>query len=221
MFFILYGIQLMGEFIPFGLFRLFIPQLCLFFLIIFVKYTFYKDNKSKVPTLQILIFIFLKILEIIYVLIYDFQIPLKKTISISLIPLFYSYITILALEISIPLFWLGYKALVMYNKLKVHDIQPWLKKRYLLISISSFFLGLSSYANYLLPYEGGYEEVNPIIFMLIASALLVFSFGNLIAWVMPKSLKRHFNRKYKTNEDLVLTERDITDIFKEKLSGGN
>jgi len=221
MFFILYGTQLSGEFIPFGVFRYILPQLCLLFLIIFVIYTFYKDSRSILPIIQIVIFIITRILEIIYVLIYGFQLPLKTTIDIGLIPVFYSYITILTIQISSPTFWLGYKALNTYNNLNTHDIQPWIKKRYLLIAVSAFFLGLSSYANYFLPYEGGYEAVNPIIFILVASALLIFSFGNLLAWTMPKSIKRYFNRKYKEKEEESLSEKELVDIIKNKVLGGN
>ncbi|TFG18213.1 MAG: hypothetical protein EU531_00870 [Promethearchaeota archaeon] len=221
MFFILYGIQMTGEFFPFGVFRYILPQLCLLFLIFFVKYTFYKDSKSKIPLLVLLIFISSRILEVVYVIIYDFQLPLKNTISIELIPSFYIYITILVIEISVPMFWLGYKALITYNNLKNHDIQPWIKKRYQIIAVSAFFLGLSSYANYFLPYEGGYEAVNPIVFIFIASALLIFSFGNLFGWIMPNWLKSFFNRNYKAKEEETLSERELMDMIERKISGGN
>ncbi|TFF69058.1 MAG: hypothetical protein EU516_01705 [Promethearchaeota archaeon] len=221
MFFILYGIQLLGEFIPFGIVRYFLPQLCLLFLILFVKYTFYKDSKSKITIVILLVFIISKIFEVLFVIIYDFQIPLKETIDIALIPIFYIYITILAVQISIPMFWLGYKALITYINLKNYNIEPWIKKRYLFVAISALFLGISSYANYFMPYKGGYEAVNPIIFIFVASALLIFSFGNLLAWVMPKSLKRYFNRKYEIKEEENFSEKELMDIIKTKLSGGN
>ena len=221
LFFILYGTQLLGEFIPFGVFRIFIPQLCLLFLIIFIKYTFYKDSKSRLPALQILFFFILRILEIVYIINFDFQIPLKTSIGVGLIPIFYSYIIILALEISLPMFWLGYKALDTYHNFKPYDIEPWVKKRYQLIAISSFFLGSSSYANFLIPYEGGYEAVNPVLFLLIASALLIFSFGNLIAWVMPSAFKKYFNRGYQPKEEEILSEKELKEKIKKKVSGGH
>jgi hypothetical protein len=169
---------------------------------------------------MILLFVILKIFEMIYVILYNFQLPLKNSIDLELIPLFYSYITILTIQISVPMFWLGYKALITYNNLKNHDIQPWIKKRYLFIAISAIFFGLSSYANYFMPYEGGYESVNPMLFIFVASSLLIFSFGNLLGWLMPKSFKRYFNRKYKTKEEENFSEKELIDIVRMKIAGG-
>ncbi|TFF97327.1 MAG: hypothetical protein EU541_08390 [Promethearchaeota archaeon] len=159
-------------------------------------------------------------MELIYDLLYDLRLPLKTSLDISLIPIFYSYIATISLQISLTMFWLAYNALITYNNLKNYNIEPWIKKRYLFIAISALFLGLSSFANFFFPLEGGYEAVHPILFIFVASALIIFSFGNLFAWIMPNFLKGFFNREYEPKNEDILSERELLDKIKKQVLGG-
>ena len=50
---------------------------------------------------------------------------------------------------------------------------------------------------------------------------MIFSFGNLIAWVMPSAFKKYFNRAYQQKEEEILSEKELKEIINNKASGGH
>ena len=221
MFFILYGIQFMGRFLFPFIFAALYSQLCLLFLIIFIKNTFYKDSKSFLPLIVIITFIVLKIFSTIIALLYNFKIPPSILINPSQFFIYYLYVTLIVLEVTIPSIWLACNALKIYRRLENYDIEPWVKKRYLLIAIPSLLFAASAIASYLMPLEGGFEATHPVVSIFVASSFIIFSFGNLIAWIMPKKLKKYYNRNYEVPISEELSEKDLLDKIKSQLSKGD
>lgn len=221
MFFILYGIQFLGDFLFPFIFNAFFSQLCLLFLIIFIINTFYKDSKSFLPPIVIITFIILKIFSTTIVFLYNFKIPLMILINPSQFFMYYVYVTFIVLEVTIPTIWLACNALKIFRRLKNYDIEPWVKKRYLLIAIPSLIFAASAIASYFMPLEGGFEATHPVLSIFVASAFIIFSFGNLIAWTMPKKLKKYYNRNYKVPISEELSEKDLLDKIKAQLSKGD
>lgn len=220
LFFILYGLQFLGEFIfPYAI-RAFYSQFCLFFLILFVKATFYKESKHIFPYFMIISFLILKIFDFYFRFWYNFQLPLLISISGDQISLYYVFVIITMLEVSPPLVWLSSKALVTYTNLKKYEIEPWVKMRYLLVAISGLFLAISGVLTIFMPIEGGYESVPPIVTIFIAVSFIIFSVGNLIAWVMPRKLKNYFNRGYTPISDEKLSESELLENIRKQLTGG-
>lgn len=125
------------------------------------------------------------------------------------------------LEITIPTIWLAYNSLKVYRRLKNLDIEPWVKKRYLLIAIASLIFAASAIASFFMPLEGGFEATHPVVSIFVASSFIIFSFGNLIAWIMPKKLKEYYNRNYKVPISEDLSEKDLLDKIKSQLSKGD
>lgn len=166
MFFILYGIQFLGGFLFPFIFAAFFSQVCLLFLIIFIINTFYKDSKSFMPLIVIITFIILKIFATTIAVLYNFKIPLFVSINPSQFFIYYMYVTFIVLEVTIPAIWLAYNALKVYRRLKNYDLEPWVKKRYLLIAIPSLIFAASAISSYLMPLEGGYEATHPVVSIL-------------------------------------------------------
>ena len=221
MFFILYGIQFIGAFLFPYVFAAFFSQICLLFLIIFIKNTFYKDSKSFLTPIVIITFIVLKVFSTTIALLYNFKIPPTILIRPSQFFIYYTYVTLIVLEVTIPSIWLACNALKIYRRLKNYDIEPWVKKRYLLIAIPSLIFAASAIASYFMPLQGGFEATHPVVSIFVASSFIIFSFGNLFAWVMPKKLKKYYNRNYEVPISEELSEKDLLDKIKSQLSKGD
>ncbi|MGB5912887.1 MAG: hypothetical protein WBH31_16985 [Promethearchaeia archaeon] len=219
LFFILYSIQLLGEFIFPYIIKAFYSQICILFLILFIKIVFYKGSKAFFPNFMIISFVILKGFDFYFRLHFNFQVPLLITINTDQIPLYYIFVAITVLEVSSPLTWLGYKAIRTNVNLKNYEIEPWVKKRYLLIACSALILALSDIFTFFLPPGGGYEAVHPALMIFTALSFIIFSFGNLIAWIMPKRLKNYFNRGYTPPSDEVLTENELLEKIRKQLAG--
>jgi hypothetical protein len=216
-FFIVYGIQLLGEFSFPIIVNAVLAQMCIIFLLFFIKNTFYKESLRGFP-LIILIFVLLKAIDFFLRLEYNFQIPQETDLTKSEIQIYYIFVTIAFLEVAPTLTWLSYSSFNVYYNLKRYEIEPWVKIRYLLIGFSSLMLALSNISSFFLPYQGGYESVNPIHIVFIAISFIIFSFGNLIAWLMPKKLKIYFNRNYKPKVQEDLSENELMEKIKSQLS---
>jgi hypothetical protein len=139
-------------------------------------------------------------------------------ILISEIPFYYLLAFTVSLQIIISISWLSYLSLKVYNRLKKQNIEPWIKKRYLILGISSIFFTLNGFIILFVPIGVGFE--NLFFTILVASTVFLFSFGNLIAWIMPNKIKKYFNRKYKSVKDEALSENALMEKIKSELAGG-
>jgi hypothetical protein len=183
------------------------------FLILFVKFTFYKDRKSPFFTI-LSSTIIAKIAYLVISIITEFEQSLLFLIIKACI---YSFI------IFISSFWLSYASFSSYNKIKKQNIAPWVKKRYLMVGISAIFLIAQIIPILFIPYRGSLSDpfvATPVMF--IASLNITFALLNLFAWVMPKWLKRYLNQGYKSPEDTTLSEDALMEELKSQLAkGGN
>jgi hypothetical protein len=167
---------------------------------------------------MIISFVILKAFDFYFRFHFSFQVPLLITINADQIPLFYIFVTITVLEVSPPLTWLGYKAIRTNVNLKNYEIEPWVRKRYLLIASSALVLATSDIFTFFLPPGGGYKAVHPALMIFIAFSFLTFSFGNLIAWIMPKRLKDYLNRGYTPPSDEILSENELLEKIRKQLA---
>jgi len=217
MFFLLFGTQFF-----LGLFNLTIPyaivsELGLIFLILFVKRTFYKEKKFIFPIILITI-IFFKGFNTVLRILYAFKIPPTSPVPSDQIPIYYFLVGTLSIQLIISFLWLSYAELSTYFRIKNYDIEPWVKKRYLILGISSLFFVINGFILPLIPIENGYE--NFIITFLVAITIFVFSFGNLIGWVMPKILKDFLNKNYVKASEEEFSESELLDKITLQLKGG-
>ena len=179
---------------------------------------FYKGFKVFFPNFMIISFLILKVFDFYFRFVFSFQVPLLITINADQIPLYYIFVTITVLEVTIPLIWLGYKAIRTNINLKNYEIEPWVRKRYLLIASSALVLAISDIFTFFLPAGGGYKLVHPALLIFTAFSFLVFSFGNLIAWIMPKRLKNYFNRGFIPPSDEILSENELLEKIRKQLA---
>lgn len=183
------------------------------FLILFVKFTFYRDRKSPFFTI-LSSAIIAKIAYFVISIITEFEQSLLFLIIKACI---YSFI------IFISSFWFSYASFSSYNKIKKQNIAPWVKKRYLILGISAFFLIAQIIPILFIPYRGSLSDpsvATPVMF--IASLNITFALLNLFAWVMPNWLKKYLNQGYKSPEDTTLSEDALMEELKSQLAkGGN
>lgn len=183
------------------------------FLILFVKFTFYRDRKSPFFTI-LSSTIIAKIAYIIIHIITEFEQSLLFLVIKACISSFIIFISS---------FWLLYAAFSSYNNIKKQNIAPWVKKRYLMVGISAIFLIAQIIPILFIPYRGSFSDpfvATPI--MILASLNIISALLNLFAWVMPNWLKRYLNQGYKSQEDTTLSEDALMAKIKAQLGkGGN
>ena len=183
------------------------------FLIFFVKYTFYVDRKS--PFFYILLSAI--IAKIAYVLTYSISDILQS------VQLYVISAGISSFIIFLSSFWLSYAALSSYQNIKKKDISPWVKKRYLMVGISAFFLIAQVLPIMFTPYRGSFSDPVMATWVMILTFLnIFFAVFSLFAWVMPKWLKRYLNQGYESQEDIIPSESDdgLMEKLKSKLTKG-
>jgi hypothetical protein len=188
--------------------------LVVFFLLVFIKVTFYKESKIFFPILLLPIFI-LKILGTTLRILYEFKIPLTSPINPLEIPYYYLLVATVSIQLTISFFWLCYAELSMFFRIKKQNLEPWVKKRYLILGISSGFFLLNGFILPLIPIEGNYANLPYTI--MIAISIFVFSIGNLIGWIMPKRLKKIFNKNFVKTTDIDLSEKELIDKINNQL----
>ncbi len=185
----------------------FIPNLVLLF---FIQYTFYKDRKSPFKILFFSI-ITLKVINFSIALIFPISIPMTASLTINQLPFYYIYLVIVFVIISLSELWLAYSALSYYFSNKKTNLEPWVKKRYLLIGIAALILSLEGVLwLFLPPSPEGFENPQSfIIGFLVVIVYTLFTLTSLIVWIMPKKLKNFFNRNYKNAHDNKLSEEEL------------
>ena len=121
-------------------------------------------------------FIITKILTSYLSFFYNFRIPLENPISNDEILLFWIYKIVAFLGATPTFLWLSFAAYKTYNNLKKYNIEYWIIKRYTIIAFSSIIFALSNFSTIFIPPVVGYESLNIIHLLFIASAFLLFSF---------------------------------------------
>lgn len=218
MFFIVYPLTFFSQFISPNLIYPIVAESSLIFLLIFIEETFYKGLRSPYLFL-IFIIITLNIIDSVFRFLYGFKIPLTFSISSELVIPYYIFALIVSSQITITMVWFLCSTLKSYRVINKFKIEPWIKKRYLIILVSCFCFALNGVLVLVIPIEGGYE--NLFITYTVATTLILFSFGNLIGWLMPQRLKNYFNKNYTTVKEETLTEKELLQKIKSELKGGN
>ncbi|MFX0005534.1 MAG: hypothetical protein ACFFAV_02275 [Candidatus Hermodarchaeota archaeon] len=187
-------------------------------LVIFTKYTFFKERRS--PFLFLLTsLIIIKVIDFVLKIFIPFSIPLNFVLSSSEIPFFYLYLILTSSSILLSYLWLGLSSLKYYKLIKRENIEPWIKKRYQIIGYSSLIITLNSIIYLLFPINTyNWEAFFPFTLgLLLTINTTLFSLSNLIAWIMPKRLKNYLNKDYQRINDEDFSEAELMKIIKKQL----
>ena len=190
-------------------------------LLVFVKFTFFQDRKSKFVLFFTILGI-LKIVNLILKLNVPFSIPQAKPLEESYRMLYYLDLSILFLMIFISYSWFASSSLNYYKRIKDAPIQPWIKVRYLIIGISSIFSALNAIVYLFYPFNTTSLEtpLATTLSIIITVNTFVFAIGNLIAWVFPKKLRYFFNDVFESAEDEIVSipEQKVMEIIKSEIN---
>jgi len=223
-FFFLTGLDFIFEILAFNIFaHIFFAIFTnspLILLIFFIKYTFYRQKESAYEKILVA-FIILKILDLVLRIPNQFTVPQDVEISISQIPLYYTFEIIVIINNFLVQGWFFYVTYTTYISLKNVDIAPWIKKRYLWISSAILCSAISTFLSIFIPPTGGWYQGSPIALMIAIFKIpfvMIFYFGSLIGWIMPKKLKQYYNRNYQPVEELDLSEEELMNFISNQLS---
>jgi hypothetical protein len=176
--------------------------------VLFTNSTFYKDTKSKAK----LVLICVIVLGLI-------QIPF---FILNLRQLYYIRV---ALDVPYTLLvfnWLALSSYRVYKRIKFENIQPWIKIRYKMIFIFSFILSMNNIPEFFQPTGVNWGDptnaISLMVFGAMAIIVIIFSIGFSLAWFMPISLKKYFNRNYTPVNEEPLSEEELTNLLRNQLS---
>ncbi|MBD3185785.1 hypothetical protein GF325_03060 [Candidatus Bathyarchaeota archaeon] len=208
------------------------------FYVIFTKKAFYKDRKSLFPLILSIILV-TRVVHFIERYIFRYTVPhVGESIAQADLGIYYFHVTLVAIMHGVADLWLAYASLTAYKQSSKSCLKPWIKKRYLLVCISALVHSTFIIAWYLIPTDGsGYNSPRglPVGILQMVTALL-YSFINLLCWIMPRFFKRWLGMgeipesiaeteslKKQIPEEVIksLTSREIimvVDILGDKLS---
>lgn len=182
-----------------------------FSLIFFVKFTFYAERKSAFSIVLVSVII----AKICYIVTF---IITRITLSAEMNDIVQGFASFILFYTSV---WLSFASFSAFHKIKKSNIQPWVKKRYLIVGISAIFLASQSIPTIMVPFQVSFESpLMATLTILITTLNIIFAVLSLIAWVMPKKLKEYFNRNYSKLEDEELSEEQLLAQVKLQLLKG-
>ncbi len=190
------------------------------FLILFVKCTFYKDKKSSFWVVLVS-FLVLRIIDLILRVENNFMVPQVETIYDEKILLYYLFLTVVIFNSILVNGWFFYASFKTYRLIKSENISPWVKQRYLIVSLAMLSNIISISLNFFIPPNGGWY-LGSIVALVIAIIKLpfvfLFIFGNLIGWIMPARLKSYFDRNYLVQDDADVNEDGLLKAIRKELA---
>ena len=114
--------------------------------------------------------------------------------------------------ISIIGVWTTYASNSAFSNVKLLDIEPAIKQRYKLFTISGvsfIIIGLV----FAIPYSWLFnnELLSAIITLITSINIFIFNIVNYLIWMMPKKIRQYFNKGYTPSQldDKGLTEEEI------------
>ncbi|MHA1661261.1 MAG: hypothetical protein ACTSUT_19350 [Promethearchaeota archaeon] len=170
---------IMGNF-----FRCLAMLMCTFF----IKTTFYREKKSHFK-------IFL--LYGIFILFITSFIAFLHFITHDLNLLWLANILFGSLMASVSI-WQSYASFSTRKKIKKLNIETYIKKRYILFRNAAILFSILGIVIMFQNPVGTGELYSLIIPFLILILLFTFILLNFLIWIMPKGLKKYFNRGYTT-----------------------
>jgi hypothetical protein len=191
-------------------------------IVIFTNQTFHKNRNSQ-GTLILIIIIFLAIFMIVfhteYVYLFVIEIPHERSpFTFYLkqgVDLVFTFLTFA---------WMSWSSNEAYKKLKNQDIEPWIKARYKLISMSSFLISLQGIPEIFRPWDLPPSEITHpsilIIFGITAILAMICSLTITLAWFMPNRLKNYYNKDFSVIEDEEYSEEELIKKISEELKKG-
>ncbi|MHA1987879.1 MAG: hypothetical protein ACW98D_14685 [Promethearchaeota archaeon] len=173
--------------------------------LIFIDRTFYQDRKSPFKLLLVLTLV-LGILTITSFILFEQAIIFEKNIAFLLHNIF------VGADFAIFGLWSFIAASGSLKSFSSSDVvEPWVKGRYKLVKFYSICIILVGALTLFTPVEG---TVNwALLVILVANVLRIA--GETLAWIMPKFLKKYFNRGFSSTDIIEeLSEEEILEAMK-------
>jgi hypothetical protein len=144
-------------------------------------------------------------------------------LDIAYISFYYLYLSIISLFTLITYLWFGVSSISYYKTIVNQRIEPWIKKRYFILGLSSLIASMNGIIYLLFPFNStSFEELFTfVVGLLLEINFLIFSIGNLLAWLMPKQLKDYFNKDFQPLQEETLSEKELMEEIKLQLSKGD
>ncbi len=184
---------------------------------LFTLLSFHYEQKKKFSNLCFALIFLLSVIRI--------PIIIFKEINLDPITHYISVITYI-ITLFTTFIWLAYSSNTFLKSIKKVEIEPWIKFRYKLITYSSIIFPFHSIWVLFQPWDVEFADPTNLYSVVTFSLMTLFSagfgLGMLIAWIMPKTLKKYINKRqgYVKEQELDLTEEELMQLLKDQISGG-
>jgi hypothetical protein len=169
----------------------------------FTHKTYYRNRKS--PILLFVIIIFGAYIGMQAKVILTTSAIIQSTQLVSIIDQLFSVI------FSFLTFgWLGYASIKSFQSLEQDDIEPWIKKRLLLVSYSAFIEMLFN-----IEFANPENLASIVLMYMMVLIILIFGVTQFFAWLMPTRLKLYLNKGYTLVSDEEYASMSEEDIMKQ------
>lgn len=152
------------------------------------------------------------------------RITLSITRAIYIHPItFYLLLASINCHSFLIFFWLGWSSFSTFKRLRDHEIAPWIKTRYKVISFVSFFYPFQGILFFIIPWNSDWADPSNLLsliqFFVNTIFSLIFIIGMTIAWIIPKKLKNYLNRKkgYRPSEERDFSEDELMKLIKDQI----
>ena len=187
-------------------------------LVIFIKLTFHRHKKSGFKIILISLII-IRTIDCIIRLNFRISVPMSYLLDESLLIYYYYILFSITASFLCSHLWLGLVALRYYTSIKDVNIEPWIKKRYQILGLTSIFYSFTIFIYYLVPYNviGVFAYPNIILMYIILGVTLFYSIGMFLGWVMPRRLKKYFNKDFSDIAEKEYSEDELMELIKKEL----
>ncbi|MHA2338344.1 MAG: hypothetical protein ACXACX_13640 [Candidatus Hodarchaeales archaeon] len=189
-----------------------------FLFALFTYLTFHKEKVDYRPKLILYSLLIITFLRILF--------NITRTIYISPTT-FYLLLASINCHTFLVFFWLGLSSFSTYKRLRDHEIAPWIKIRYKILSFISFFYPFQEILKFFIPWNSDWADPSNLLsfiqFFVNVIFSLVFIMGMILAWIIPKKLKIFLNHKkgYIASEDRDISEDELMKLISDQLIEGD
>ena len=109
------------------------------------------------------------------------------------VELYHVNVALMGMLVVVTLTWLARSALIAHRDVRGKAIEPWIKKRYLLVGWSTVILAWTGIAPLFMRSGAGFTGSQALMIISMVTVSLIHAILSYLCWVMPRGFKRMLN----------------------------
>ncbi len=166
-------------------------------LVIFTKLAFYRKKRSMFRVI-LPVAIGLRVVHFIEMVAHGYTVPSYEALLPSDLPLYYLHVFLVSIQLAIAFAWLAMASYHSYTQTRSESIEPWIWKRFLLVSAGNMIYIFIAFVFFLFPTDGSvYASLQSYVASILAMAGIAgYGIISLVTIWTPDWVKRVLNGKF-------------------------